>query len=244
MAKTIAISLVGPGEIAREGLRRILAEERLVVASAGGDAASIRLDAIAGEGIAHIIVIDDTLTRDGNDIYGSLRLRFPRAQIVVLGDVFDPGEAARAFRAGAAAYLIRDMPPETLLLSLRMVALGEKVLPWRLAGSLFEGDRGQSGDWPANAALVNLSAREIAVLGGLVLGRSNKLISQRLGISEATVKVHVKSVLRKLRVENRTQAAIWAVTRGLEPRPDDKDGGQNGTEPGMSIRRLRIAGHA
>ena len=63
---------------------------------------------------------------------------------------------------------------------------------------------------------VNLSEREIEILRCLILGYANKVISRRLDISEATVKVHVKAILRKLRVSNRTQAAIWAVKRGLE----------------------------
>jgi two-component system nitrate/nitrite response regulator NarL len=95
--------------------------------------------------------------------------------------------------------------------------MGEKVLPSQFAQNLGKREfRSGRGDWLANIATLNLSDREIQIMRYLVLGCPNKVISRRLGISEATVKVYVKAILRKLQVTNRTQAAIWAVQRGLD----------------------------
>jgi two-component system nitrate/nitrite response regulator NarL len=71
-------------------------------------------------------------------------------------------------------------------------------------------------DWHENISAAALSEREVEILWCLTLGMANKVVSRRLDISEATVKVHVKAILRKLKVANRTQAAIWAVKHGFE----------------------------
>src|SRR3546814_5032995 len=85
-------------------------------------------------------------------------------------------------------------------------------MPSQLARTFANGDAGfKRNNWRESIADVNLSEREVEILRCLILGYANKVISRRLDISEATVKVHVKAILRKLRVSNRTQAAIWAV---------------------------------
>ncbi len=95
--------------------------------------------------------------------------------------------------------------------------LGEKVFPTHLAALLVNG---VANTVPANIPPDNsfgLSEREMQILQCLVQGDSNKLIANRLSITEATVKVHMKSLLRKINVSNRTQAAIWALNNGLLP---------------------------
>ena len=121
-------------------------------------------------------------------------------------------EALReAMNAGADGFLMKEVSPEALLQSLELVMLGEKVYPTNLASMLLDLT---SAPTPLNS-IRGLSSREREILQLLVTGASNKLIAIRLGIAEATVKVHLKALLRKIDVNNRTQAAIWAMNNGF-----------------------------
>ena len=141
----------------------------------------------------------------------------PDAKIVILSNDFDFDLMFEAFKAGSDAYMVKRIDCEALIGSLRLVKLGEKVMPSELA-------KGFPARWtgrllpsmPERDAIALLSEREIETLRYLILGSPNKVIAGRLDISEATVKVHVKAILRKLGAQNRTQAAIWAVNNGIE----------------------------
>jgi two-component system, NarL family, nitrate/nitrite response regulator NarL len=117
-----------------------------------------------------------------------------------------------ALRGGADGYLLKDMEPEVLLAKLRSAAKGQVVLDQALAGmlahALCEDNRARP---PTNA---NLTEREHEILGLLAEGMSNKLIARRLDISNGTVKVHVKNLLRKLNLRSRLEAAVWAMGQG------------------------------
>src|SRR3546814_2865264 len=105
--------------------------------------------------------------------------------------------------------LVKEISCEPLISSLHWVALGEKVMPTQIARTVANGVAGfKRNNWRESIADVNWSEREVEILRCLILGYANKVISRRLDISEATVKVHVKAILRKLRVSNRTQAEI------------------------------------
>jgi two-component system nitrate/nitrite response regulator NarL len=131
---------------------------------------------------------------------------------VVLADSIDPDSLTAAYAAGAAGFLLHDISPEALHGSLRLVMAGERVFPSELAALL--------ADWNWRARLqfdaaggTGLSERETEIVRCLADGMPNKVIASALTITESTVKVHLKSILRKLGVSNRTQAAIWAVNR-------------------------------
>jgi len=137
-----------------------------------------------------------------------------RARIVLMVDECDATNIAEAFRSDVVdGFLNKTVACEPLAGILRLVALGERYLPLE-ALEVF-GPCGRSGSLHRKMPIIapNLSGREVQILGCLTDGDSNKLISRRLQIADATVKVHVKSILRKLRVKNRTQAAIWAAGR-------------------------------
>jgi two-component system nitrate/nitrite response regulator NarL len=126
-------------------------------------------------------------------------------------------EALReAMSAGADGFLMKEVSPEALLQSLELVMLGEKVFPTNLAAMLLDLT---SAPTPLNS-IRGLSSREREILQLLMTGASNKLIAIRLGIAEATVKVHLKTLLRKIDVNNRTQAAIWAMNNGFSTKAD------------------------
>lgn len=127
---------------------------------------------------------------------------------VVMLTVSDSEEdVVAALRAGADGYLLKDMEPEEILAQLEQAAEGRLAISANLTESLARALRGQ----PSPPPLESLTAREREVLRLLAAGKSNKLIANQLDIAEATVKVHVKSLLKKLRMRSRVEAAVWAV---------------------------------
>jgi two-component system nitrate/nitrite response regulator NarL len=144
-------------------------------------------------------------------------------RIVVLVESYDLKQVFAAFEAGADACLAKSISHEVLLKSLDLVMLGEAVFPAtilelvRRRGLKIDGDEaeqqvGESGEAGDGTAPKRLSVRETVILRCLMQGDSNKLIARKFDIAEATVKVHVKAILRKIHAKNRTQAAIWAAS--------------------------------
>lgn len=214
-----SVSIVGNNEIVREGLRRILTEASLKVVETTSDP-----DLLSGDGepagYPHLIVIDAFADPTAIETCTRIRDRFPTARIVLLADACDRDSVVAALRAGVDGYLIRQISCEPLVSALHLVALGEKVVPSDMIASIVDFPRACGpADFGSTWSNVNLSEREIDVLRRLADGEANKVISRRLGITEATVKVHIKAILRKLHLSNRTQAAIWAVTTGLSDPP-------------------------
>ena len=145
----------------------------------------------------------------------------PAAKVVVLGGEVDLRLMQQCFAGGASGYLLETISPEALRNSLNLVKSGEKVFPSQLAALLpllaSQADKSTS-ETPLPDGQ-GLSAREREILEGLIEGHANKMIARKLQISEATVKIHVKHILRKLKVGNRTQAALWGVAKGVGQRP-------------------------
>ncbi|ANK79453.1 MAG: hypothetical protein TEF_00620 [Rhizobiales bacterium NRL2] len=145
------------------------------------------------------------------------RARFPGAFIAVVSDSREAATFRTCIGAGADGYLVRDVSREALLQSLRLIMLGERVLPTSLAAEAISDGMAQPLDRGAELGALGLTEREQTVLRHLVDGDSNKEIARRLGVTEATVKIHMKGLLRKLRLTNRTQAAVWAIEQGIAP---------------------------
>jgi two-component system nitrate/nitrite response regulator NarL len=121
----------------------------------------------------------------------------------------DERDVLQAMRAGADGYLLKDLEPEDLCSRLKLAARGSVVLESRIAAILTRA----STSLPAHDE-AELTERENQILGSLALGHSNKEIARQLGISDATVKVHIKNLLRKLNLKSRLEAAVWALNRG------------------------------
>jgi len=139
---------------------------------------------------------------------------YDRARLLLLSATMSVDELGACLRMGARGYLLNTISKDALIHSLALIQLGETVFPSDLARALMGG--GQDLMNPAAAEKVaDLTAREIDILQCLTEGLSNKQIARRLGIREATVKIHVKSLIGKLRVTNRTQAALWGVRAGV-----------------------------
>lgn len=222
MQQDIEITLIGMNEIAQEGLKRILTSENFAVHSMNFrdiyEASPVLDSDIADR--PRIFIIDSSLGSVSDDVLeicGKVHLLYPDGRVVVLADGYEYDEVAKAFSSGVDGYILKAISCEPLFGLLRLIALGEKVLPSQLAESLNRRHPlAINDDWGASVRAVTLSSREVEVLACLSLGMANKVISRRHNITEATVKVHVKAILRKLHVANRTQAAIWAVQHGLD----------------------------
>jgi two-component system nitrate/nitrite response regulator NarL len=131
---------------------------------------------------------------------------------LVLAESFDYQTMAACFANGARGYMVKNVSAPSLLAFLKLAALGHKVMPPELAEQL-QRDQSSYGDQTSGHVSLEeagLSRREEEVLRYLVAGQPNKSIARNLDVSDATVKVHVKAILRKLQLSNRTQAALWA----------------------------------
>jgi two-component system, NarL family, nitrate/nitrite response regulator NarL len=215
MSSAIKLVLVGSNRLFRQGLRRLLDPEQFIVAGEARDLAA--LDELLGEGLVPDLVVADL--HGGHDAdfdcLRRLRARHGELRVVVLSNELCLADMVRLLNAGADGYLVNELSAEALSLSLLLVMKGEKVLPSPLAGVLAN-DRGEAGN---GAALLqgqhNLTGRERQILTCLLNGYSNKHIARALTISEGTVKVHLKSLMKKIAAANRTQAALWARNHGI-----------------------------
>ena len=134
----------------------------------------------------------------------AIRKEFPQARMIALTTYGGDEDIRRALAAGVQAYLTKDVLHDELLKAIRAVRAGQNYLPAGVAAAL-----------AAQVPRPDLSAREVQVLEQIVRGLANKQIAYVLGIAEHTVKNHVKSILSKLGVQDRTQAATAAIQRGI-----------------------------
>lgn len=143
----------------------------------------------------------------------------PETKVVCIAPTLDPAALAACFSAGASGYLIENISREGLKHSLLLVTVGENVFPSELANALSAPGFKASASGDVSRALRDLHAteREIDVLRCLANGQSNQAIAAKLGMSETAVSAEIRHILKKLRVSNRTQAALWAVSKGLAP---------------------------
>jgi two-component system nitrate/nitrite response regulator NarL len=132
-------------------------------------------------------------------------------RIVILTVSDNADDLVAAIRTGADGYLLKDMEPEDLLAAIDQTLNGRTVIGERLNGLLARAIREEATAKQRDTAM--LTEREQEILQGLAQGLSNKLIARNLDIAEATVKVHVKSLLKKLGCRSRLEAAVWAVGR-------------------------------
>ncbi len=161
-----------------------------------------------------LLVLFCALERDEIEGAGKLHGKYPQARFVLLDAAFEIDTVIDAFRNGFDGCIIDSGASDLVAASLQLVALGQKVMPTEVAEILFD-RHGDRPDEHVRLEDARLSERELEVVAYLVRGATNKVISRSLNIAESTVKVHVKAVLRKLHLHNRTQAAIWGIATGV-----------------------------
>ncbi|MCK2185153.1 two-component system response regulator NarL [Halomonas getboli] len=213
MSNTILI--VDDHPLFRRGVRQLLEmDPELAIAgeAADGDAA---LEAATRLSPTLILMDLNMARRDGLSALRTLRQEGVEARIVMLTVSDAEEDVVAALRAGADGYLLKDMEPEDLLAAIKEAAEGRMAISPRLAGLLARALSGPR-EAPGDDALDALTAREGEILRALARGLSNKQIARRLAISEGTVKVHVRNLLRKLGLRSRVEAAVWAVQAGVD----------------------------
>ncbi|HEY2443758.1 MAG TPA: response regulator transcription factor [Streptosporangiaceae bacterium] len=208
-AGPIRVLIADDHPVVRQGLRVLLEvqDDLAVVGEAADGDEAVRL---AAELAPDVIVLDLKMPGlGGAEVIAELRERGIGSRTLVLTSVADPAAAAAAVRAGAAGFLYKDVDPDALVRAIRSVHDGNTLLTPEVAGTLLRagGGRGRG----AVAGLDALTGREREVLGLLTRGMSNREIARTLSVAEKTVKTHVSSVLAKLGVADRTQAALYAV---------------------------------
>lgn len=212
------VLLIDDHTLVRKGLEQLLQSRGVeIVASVGSGA----------EGIAQahalkpdIVLLDMKMPEmSGTETLKKLRAAGITSPILMLTMSRDEQDLQAALRNGAQGYLLKDMDPEDLVPALQDALLGKNVVAKELIGSLTRLVQGQSGRNAAKTStaglLDDLTPRELEILRHVAEGESNKAIGRALDITDGTVKLHVKSILRKLGMRSRVEAAVLAVEHGL-----------------------------
>jgi DNA-binding NarL/FixJ family response regulator len=230
--QSFATILVGKSILLREGLARILrsASFRILASVSSGD------DLIPSKFPPQQPLF--LIVHSGDDFDAALeqinlfKRRHPDGRVAIVADRYRLGELLSAFRAGANGYFVDVMTCDVFVKSLELVMMGETIFPPTFLSYVLGAEAHHIGETapaaenshaiivaPEDTLAPRLSPREKIILRCLIEGDSNKCIARKIEIAEATVKVHVKAILRKIRVQNRTQAAIWAMNNGSLTQP-------------------------
>lgn len=208
------ILLIDDHTLFRMGLEELLERRGIEVAASVGDGyEGCRL---AAELNPDVILLDLRMPdMDGLAVLNRLRTMGLTIPVVMLTTSSEERDLVQSLRSGAKGYLLKDMEPDALLSSLREILLGKTVVASDMTAVLARVVQGESIAVRSPLGFGELTPRETEILCHLAEGQSNKVIARELGISDGTVKLHVKSILRKLRVHSRVEAAVLAVEQGL-----------------------------
>ena len=207
--------LVDDHDLFRSGLRSLLEEQGLqVVGEADNGREALRL---VGELAPDVVVMDLKMPGlTGVETTRQVTSIAPRTRVVVLTISADDDDVMEAVVAGACGYLLKDSSIDTLIAGIRAAASGESLISPQIATKVLQQLRAQTADTTAAKTIrTELSERELEVLRLIANGKDNAEIARELFISPKTVKNHISNILMKLQIENRIQAAVYAVRSGL-----------------------------
>jgi DNA-binding NarL/FixJ family response regulator len=210
----LRVLIVDDHDLFRTGLRALLEESGFDASdAAGGEAALRRVGALR----PHVIVMDLNMPgMSGIEATRRVLELVPEASVLILTISNDDARVVDAVRAGAQGYLLKDAPLDEIVTGIRAAGAGESTIAPRIAGALI--DHVRSSEAPEKAPTPpapHLSRREREVLELVGEGFDNAEIAQRLYLSQSTVKNHVSRLLEKLGAQNRVQAAVFGIRRGL-----------------------------
>ena len=207
--------VVDDHDLFRTGLRNLLEEQSVnVVGEAENGEAAIRL----ASDLAPDVVIMDLNMPGAGGVETTRRLASlaPLSRVVVLTISADDDDVMNAVMAGACGYLLKDSSIQELIAGIRAAAAGESLISPQIAAKLLQRLRAQSKDVDAAETIrAELSDRELEVLKLIANGKDNAQIARDLFISPKTVKNHISNILMKLQIDNRIQAAVYAVRSGI-----------------------------
>ena len=246
---TVNVFLVDPLRLLREGIKSLLQNTPFRI---GGDSGEWRDAIVALEQGAKIDLLLLELPREPENapaLLHAMHRAAPNAKIVVLTTNLESWLLAKAGDFGICGLLQKDISPVALLHSLQLVMLSEKVFPIHQTflpmtqdhDKLMTQDHNKLPSWAEVAQvaeprqdLADLSAREIEILRYLTKGLPNKVIGRELNVAETTVKAHIKTILRKVKAGNRTQAAVWCLANGLDSSCPGRSPGDRSKEESAS----------
>ena len=214
MSSNLRVLIIDDHTLFRDGLQGLLERHNIdVVGSLGDGHEGIRL---AHELTPDIILLDMRMSiLSGLEVLKQLQLNKFEAPIAMLTTSNDERDLVEALRNGAKGYLLKDMDPDDVVAALREIVKGETVVAPNLTQILARVVKGEPILESEPSPIDDLTPREAEILSLLAEGQSNKVIARNLGISDGTVKLHVKAILRKLNIHSRVEAAVIAVEQGL-----------------------------
>lgn len=196
----------------RKGLADLIAMEpglQLIAEAASGEQGI----ALVQQHQPELVLLDLNMKgMDGIATLREIKRHNPDVRVIMLTVSDHEEDVVAALRAGADGYLLKDMEPEDTLVALRQAAAGKLVISERLTELLAHALRSE-GSHPSDMEQAGLTEREEQILQLIAHGLSNKMIARKLDITEGTVKVHVKHMLKKLNLRSRVEAAVWAVNQ-------------------------------
>ena len=217
------ILLIDDHTLFSAGLRDLLTRRNInVVADVGNGSEGLK---IASKEPLDIVLLDMRMPQmDGISVLKVLKDAHPNLPVALLTTSSDEVDIVGALRNGAQGYLLKDMEPDELVVALREIVSGNTVVAPDLApvlASAVRGDNLRDGEEKNEIEdpFAVLTPREFEILTLLAEGQSNKVIARNLGISDGTVKLHVKAILRKLNISSRITAAVMAVEHGVKKTP-------------------------
>lgn len=214
MSHTITVLLVDDHKIVRQGVRaylHTLTDIQVIAEADSGMAAITAVDQYQPD----VVLMDLEMPGEQDGITATRQIRklHPETQVIVVTSHHQDEYIFPAVRAGAISYLLKDVEPDELAAAIRKAAKGEAVLDSRVASRIIRELQGIRMD--EFNPFTELSEREFEVLRLIAAGMSNSEIAETLVIGESTVKTHISNLLRKLHLDDRTQAAVYAWQQGI-----------------------------
>jgi len=201
--------IVDDHPVFRRGIRQLLqlaVEIELIGEAASFDGALTGIAATQPD----LVLLDLRLGENsGLELLRKIRSQWPAIKVVILTVSDAEEDLTEALRDGATGYLLKDMDPEELLEGVRHALKGKIILSQQLRSALGRVLNSNSGSYNGQDMKDVLSRRECEIVAAVALGKTNKMIAQLLGITEETVKVHMKRILRRTRLKNRVELAVW-----------------------------------
>lgn len=214
---SLRVLIIDDHTLFRSGLEELLDRRGIdVVATAGDGEEGCTLAEELGP---DVILLDVRMPgMSGLTVLERLKEAGVKTPVLMLTTSTEDRDLIAAVRAGAQGYLLKDLEPDELIESLGKIMAGECVITPEMTGVLARVVQGDEPIMDSDTRFAELTPREMEILCHLAEGQSNKVIARELGISNGTVKLHVRAILRKLQVRSRVEAAVLAVEEGIGPR--------------------------